>query len=244
MLFALGLGPSVVGVTHECDYPLEASDLPHLTRSVIPPDLQPDEIDREVRERTGRGEAIYELDTTLLEELQPDLIVTQQVCEVCAVSYDDVTAIAERLRSQPEVISQDPTTIGEVLADIRRLGDAADAVDAADEFVDEAADRLDEIQLLVQDAERPAVLALEWVDPPYIGGHWVPQMIDMAGGVDLFGFPGEKSRTASWDELRAAQPRIVVSMPCGYYAEQAAHTTMQQAAEVAALGAQRVIAVD
>jgi iron complex transport system substrate-binding protein len=244
MLFALGLGPSVVGVTHECDYPLEASDLPHLTRSVIPPDLPPDEIDREVRERTGKGEAIYELDTTLLEELQPDLIVTQQLCEVCAVSFDDVQAIAERLRSQPEVISQDPTTIGEVLADIRRLGDAADAVDAADEYVEDAADRLDEIQLMVQDAEPPGVLALEWVDPPYIGGHWVPQMIDMAGGADVLGFPGEKSRTAQWDELRAVRPQIVVSMPCGYYAEQAAHTTMQKATEVASLGAQRVVAVD
>src|SRR4051812_24946868 len=118
MLFALGLGRSVVGVTHECDYPPEASDLPHLTRSVIPEGLSAEEIDREVRERTQKGESIYELDQALLDELQPDLIVTQKVCEVCAVSFDDVQAIAKRLDSEPEVISQDPSTLGEMLADV------------------------------------------------------------------------------------------------------------------------------
>jgi iron complex transport system substrate-binding protein len=244
MLFALGLGPSVVAVTHECDFPPGASDLPHLTRSVLPPDLTSDEIDRAVRERTEKGEAIYELDTNLLEELQPDLIVTQQVCEVCAVSFTDVTEIAKRLDSQPEVLSQDPSTIGEVLADIRRLGTAADVEDAADDFVEEAADRLDEIQLLVQDSPRPRVAALEWLDPAYIGGHWVPQMIEMAGGEDALGFPGEKSRTATWDELRAALANVIVAMPCGYYAEAAAAETMKQADKIAGLGAQRVVAVD
>jgi iron complex transport system substrate-binding protein len=244
MLFALGLGPSVVGVTHECDYPPGASDLPHLTRSVIPTNLESSDIDREVRERTEKGEAIYELDEQLLIELQPDLIVTQQVCEVCAVSFDDVRAVADRIASQPTVISQDPTTIGEMLADVRQLGEAADVVDAADDLVDDAADRLDDIQLLVQDAPRPRVAALEWLDPAFIGGHWVPQMIEMAGGEDALGFAGEKSRQASWDELRAALPQIVVAMPCGYYAEAAAHETTKQAGAVAALGAQRVVAVD
>jgi iron complex transport system substrate-binding protein len=244
MLFALGLGRSVVGVTHECDYPAGASDLPHLTRSVIPEGLHPADIDREVRERTEQGKAIYELDEFLLDELQPDLIVTQQVCAVCAVSFDDVSKVAERIGSRPTVLSQDPTTIGEVLADIRRLGEAADAVDAAEDLVDDAAERLDDISLLVQDAERPRVAALEWLDPVFVGGHWVPQMIELAGGEDMLGFPGEKSRTAEWEEVAATQPQVVVAMPCGYYAEQAAAHTMAQAARVAALGGERVVAVD
>jgi iron complex transport system substrate-binding protein len=244
MLFALGLGRSVVAVTHECDYPPEASDLPHLTRSVLTERLSAAEIDREVRERTQRGEALYELDADLLEQLQPDLIVTQQVCAVCAVSFDDVQAIAERLRSQPTVISQDPSTLGEVLADVRRLGEAADAVDAAEELIEDAAERLDAIQDAVETADPLRVAALEWLDPVYVGGHWVPQMIELAGGQDMLGFPGEKSRVAEWGEVEAVRPELVVSMPCGYYAEQAAKETMDQAERLLALGAERVVAVD
>jgi iron complex transport system substrate-binding protein len=244
MLFALGLGRSVVAVTHECDYPPAASDLPHLTRSVLPERLSAEEIDREVRERTQRGESIYELDSHLLEELQPDLIVTQQVCEVCAVSFNDVQAIAERLRSQPTVLSQDPSTLGEVLADVRRLGEAADAVDQAEELIEDAAERLDAVQDAVETADPLRVAALEWLDPVYIGGHWVPQMIELAGGEDMLGFPGEKSRVAEWAELQAVRPELVVSMPCGYYAEQAAKETMDQAERLMSIGAERVVAVD
>ena len=244
MLFALGLGRSVVGVTHECDFPLGASDLPQLTRSVIPEGLPAAEIDREVRERTEQGASIYELDEELLHELQPDLIVTQQVCEVCAVSFDDVRAVAERIDSQPTVMSQDPSTLGEVLADVRRLAEAADAVEAAEELLEDAAERLDEVQDLVETADPLRVAALEWLDPIFVGGHWVPQMIELAGGEDVLGFPGEKSRRAEWGELVAARPEIVVSMPCGYYAEQAAAETMEHAERLAALGAQRVVAVD
>ena len=244
MLFALGLGRSVVGVTHECDFPLGASDLPHLTRSVIPEGLPAAEIDREVRERTEQGKAIYELDEELLHDLQPDLIVTQQVCAVCAVSFDDVSAIAERIDSQPRVMSQDPSTLGEVLADIRRLGEAAEALEAADALLEEAAERLDEVQDLVETADPLRVAALEWLDPVFVGGHWVPQMIELAGGEDVLGFPGEKSRTAEWAEVVAARPELVVSMPCGYYAEQAAAETMEQAARLVELGAERVVAVD
>jgi iron complex transport system substrate-binding protein len=244
MLFALGLGDSVVAVTHECDFPPGVSELPHLTRSVIPEGLAADDIDREVRERTERGESIYALDEDLLHDLQPDLIVTQQVCEVCAVSFDDVRAVAERIESQPSVMSQDPATLGEVLADIRRLGEAADAVDAADRLLEEAADRLDTVQDAVETADPIRVAALEWLDPVYVDGHWVPQMIELAGGEDVLGFAGEKSRRASWEEVGAARPEVVVSMPCGYYAEQAAKETMDQAERLVALRPERVIAVD
>src|SRR5829696_4043208 len=243
MLFALGLGGSVVGVTHECDFPPGASELPHLTRSVIPEGLTAAEIDREVRERTDEGKSIYALDEDLLHELQPDLIVTQQVCEVCAVSFDDVRAVAERIDSQPQVMSQDPSTLGEVLADIRRLGEAAGALDAADQLLEDAAERLDAVQDAVETADPLRVAALEWLDPVFAGGHWVPQMIELAGGEDVLGLAGEKSRTADWTELEAAMPQVVVSMPCGLYAEAAAAETMRWRRHLALLDA-RVFAVD
>src|SRR3954447_20648387 len=155
MLFALGLGDSVVAVTHECDYPEEAADLPHLTHSVIPEGLSAAEIDRAVRERTERGEAIYELDADELRELEPDLIVTQAVCEVCAVSFDDVTKVAATIEPQPEVLSLDPTTLGEVIADIRRLADAARVPEEGERLIDDLGDRLDAIAHAVGDADQP-----------------------------------------------------------------------------------------
>jgi iron complex transport system substrate-binding protein len=243
MLFALGLGDRVVAVTHECDYPPGAEQLPHLTRSVIPEGLSAGEIDAAVRERTGRGEALYELDEDVLAELDVDLIVTQAVCEVCAVSFDDVRAVAERLPTQPRVVSLDPSTIGEVLADIPRLAEAAEVPEAGERLAAELGDRLEAVEHAVEGASRPRVAALEWLDPVYIGGHWVPQMIELAGGEDVLGLPGEKSRTAEWDEVEAAMPDVVVSMPCGYYAEQAAAETMRWRRRLALLGA-RVFAVD
>jgi iron complex transport system substrate-binding protein len=243
MLFALGLGDRVVAVTHECDYPPGAEQLPHLTRSVIPEGLAAVEIDAAVRERTSRGEALYELDEDTLDELAVDLIVTQAVCEVCAVSFDDVRALAESLPTRPRVLSLDPSTLGEVLADIPRLAEAADVREAGERLAEEAAERIEEVELAVYDDPHPRVAALEWLDPVFVGGHWVPQMIELAGGEDVLGLPGEKSRTVDWAEVRAAAPEIVISMPCGYYAEQAAAETMLQRERLAELGA-RVIAVD
>jgi iron complex transport system substrate-binding protein len=215
-LFALGLGDDVVAVTHECDYPPAAAELPHLTRSVIPAGLPEAAIDRAVRERTERGEAIYELDASVLLDLAPDLIVTQALCPVCAVSVDDVRAVAEELDPAPQVLSLDPTTLGEVLSDIRTLGVAADALDEAEALVADLADRLDHVKALVEGAEPVPVATLEWLDPVFVGGHWVPQMVELAGGIDLLGMPGETSRRASVDEVRGAGARVAVCMPCGY----------------------------
>ena len=243
-LFALGLGDSVVAVTHECDYPPEAAELPHLTRSVIPDGLSAAEIDREVRERTGRGEAIYELDREALARLSPDLVVTQAVCEVCAVSYDDVRAVAEELEPPPRVISLDPSTLGEVIAGVRDLAEAAGSPEAGERLATEAADRIDAVGRAVAGARRPRVAALEWLDPAYAGGHWVPQMIDLAGGDDALGLPGEKSRVVSWEEVEAGQPELVVVMPCGYDAPRAHEEARSYASQLAALGADRIAAVD
>jgi iron complex transport system substrate-binding protein len=243
MLFALGLGDRVVAVTHECDYPPGAEQLPHLTRSVIPEGLEAAEIDRAVRERTEQGESLYELDGDTLAELEVDLIVTQAVCAVCAVSFDDVRALAERLPTQPQVLSLDPSTLGEVLADVPRLAQAAGVPEAGDQLAAELGERLEAVELAVEDAPRPRVAALEWLDPVYIGGHWVPQMIELAGGEDMLGLPGEKSRTVSWDEVEAVAPELVLSMPCGLYAEEAAAETVRWRRHLSLVGG-RVIAVD
>ena len=242
-LYALGLGDSVAAVTHECDYPPGAEQLPQLTRSVIPEGLPAAEIDRAVRERTAQGESLYELDVPTLERLDVDLIVTQAVCAVCAVSFDDVRAIAERLPTRPRVISLDPSTLGEVFADVPRLAEAAGAPEAGERLVEESAARIEAVERAVAGAPRPRVAALEWLDPVYIGGHWVPQMIEAAGGLDLLGFPGERSRTVEWSEVEAVAPEVVISMPCGLYAEEAAAETMRRREQLAPLGA-RVVAVD
>src|SRR5919197_240709 len=206
LLFALGLGDQVVAVTHECDWPAEAASLPHLTRTVIPPGLSAVEIDRVVRDTVGDGRALYELDTERLTELRPGLIVTQAVCEVCAVSYDDVVAIAATLPSRPRVLSLDPLTLADVLSDLERVGEAAGAEPVARLLREQAARRLDSVARAVAGAPRPQVLALEWLDPPFVAGHWVPEMIAIAGGVDVLGTGGAKSRTAGWPELEAAHP--------------------------------------
>jgi iron complex transport system substrate-binding protein len=243
MLYELGLGDDIVAVTHECDYPPRALELPHLTRSVIPEGLSAAEIDAAVREHTGRGEALYTLDEALLRELDPELIVTQAVCEVCAVSYDDVKAVALRLPSEPDVISLDPTTLGEVLADVPRLAEAAGVPDEGEQLVELAGERIDEVQEAVGGAEPVPVAALEWLDPVFVAGHWVPQMIELAGGVDVMGMGGERSRTVEWAEVEASAPEVVVSMPCGYGTERAAQETAEHGDVLARMGV-RVAAVD
>jgi len=244
MLFALGVGDEVTAVTHECDHPPEALERPKVTRDVIGRGLPPDEIDRAVRELTEQGRAIYELDEHALRSLAPDLIVTQALCAVCAVSIDDVRAIAERLDPPPEIVSLDPHTVGEVLGDMRTLAQATGAKDAGVHLAEEAAARIDRVRLAVRDARPVTVAALEWLDPVYVAGHWTPQLIEYAGGIDVLGLPGERSETRSWEEVAAAKPEVVVCMPCGYDAERALEEAEAYADELAELGARRVVAVD
>jgi iron complex transport system substrate-binding protein len=244
LLFALGLGDEVTAVTHECDYPPEVRDRPRVTRDVIGPGLDAAQIDAAVRELTEQGEAIYELDEQALTRLQPDLIVTQALCAVCAVSYEDVQQVAARLESSPRVISLDPHTIGEMLGDVRTLAEATDVRDAGVDLVQDAASRIDRIKLAVRAAEPVSVAALEWLDPVYTAGHWTPQLIEYAGGLDLLGMPGEHSERRSWEDVAAAEPDVVVVMPCGYDAERAAEEAYDYADELETLGARRVVAVN
>ncbi|MFL5824577.1 MAG: cobalamin-binding protein [Solirubrobacteraceae bacterium] len=244
MLFALGLGGEVVAVTHECDFPEAAVELPKVTRNVLPDGLSSREIDAAVKERTLQGESIYELDIDLLRSLRPELIVTQALCTVCAVSYEDVRSIAEELETRPEVVSLDPHTVGEVLGDARVLAQATGQRDAAVELVRQASNRIDRVRLATRRARRPRVAALEWLDPPFAAGHWTPQLIEYAGGEDVLGLPGEHSEERTWAEVRAAQPDVVIVMPCGYDAELAYREAEMHQQELAALGAGEVVAVD
>jgi iron complex transport system substrate-binding protein len=244
MLFALGLGDQVVAVTHECDYPPEAATKRHLTRSVVPQGLSAGEIDAEVRRLTGEGRHLYELDEPALAELGVDLIVTQALCEVCAVSYDDVVAVATRLESRPKVISLDPDDLGEVLEDLDRLGEATGSSERAAELRTELEDRLADVGAAVAGARRLRVLPLEWLDPPFTGGHWVPEMIEIAGGEPLLCVRGGKRPTATWEEIAAAQPEVVIAMPCGWDATRARAEVESHADEIGDTGAERIWAVD
>jgi iron complex transport system substrate-binding protein len=244
MLFALGLGSDIIAVTHECDYPPAALELPKITRDVLPAGLSAAEIDAAVKQRTLEGESIYELDADLLRDLRPDLIVTQALCSVCAVSFDDVRALAAEIEPRPDVVSLDPHTVGEVLSDARTLAQATDRKDAAVGLVRKASARIDRVRVAVRGARRPRVAALEWLDPPFAAGHWTPQLIAYAGGEDVLGFPGERSEERSWEEVIAAQPDIVIVMPCGYDAEIAHREAEMHRDELAAVGAGEVVAVD
>jgi iron complex transport system substrate-binding protein len=244
MLFALGLGGDVVGVTHECDFPAAAAELPQLTATVLPDGLDAGEIDAAVKQVVGEGRALYTLDEERLAELEPDLIVTQAVCEVCAVSYDDVVAVAARLPGNPRVLQQDPSTLREVLEDVTRLGVAAGIDERAASVRHELEARLETVRTAVAGAPRPRVLALEWLDPPFLGGHWVPEMIALAGGEDVVGRAGEKSPQVEWEQLAGFDPDVVVAMPCGYYLKDSRAQALEHRDRLSSLGAGHVFAVD
>jgi iron complex transport system substrate-binding protein len=244
LLFALGLGDDVVAVTHECDFPAEVLELPHVTRDVLPAGLSAGEIDAAVRERTEDGKAIYELDENRICDLEPDLIVTQELCQVCAVSYDDVVEVAKRMPTEPKVIALDPTTLGEAMGDIRTIAQATGVRDAALDLVTRQRARIDAVRRAVKDAAPVTVAALEWLDPVFIAGHWTPQIIDLAGGADVLGFAGEHSEQSTWEMVAAAQPEVVVVMPCGYDAERSHEEALRHADRLREIGAKRIVAVD
>ncbi|MEO8195661.1 MAG: cobalamin-binding protein [Thermoanaerobaculia bacterium] len=223
ILFALGAGAEVVGVSHECDWPPEAKSRPILTGSALQPGMAPAEIDAAVSSQLASGASLYTLDEKRLAELDPDLLFTQELCPVCAVSTAQVGDAVAPMARCPEVMSLDPTRLEDVLADILHVGERIGRSTAAEALVDALRARLDRIERATHGRPRPTVVALEWLDPPFLGGHWVPQMITIAGGKDPFGIaPGERSRRATWAEIAAADPDWIVAMPCGFDAAGAA----------------------
>ncbi|HEY7966042.1 MAG TPA: ABC transporter substrate-binding protein [Solirubrobacteraceae bacterium] len=244
LCFAIGLGDQLIAVTHECDFPPPARELPQVTRNRLPEGLSSAEIDAAVREATLAGGSIYELDEAMLATLEPDLIVTQALCPVCAVSYDDVATLAAQLPMPPRVISLDPHTLGETLADVRTVAQATGRRDEAIALIARAAGRIDRVRLAVRGARRPSVAALEWLDPPFAAGHWMPQLIEYAGGTDVLGLAGEASERVAWEAVAAAEPEIVIVMPCGYDAARALLEARAHADRLAELRASRVVAVD
>lgn len=244
MLFALGLGDRVVAVTHECDYPRQAGSLPSLTRTVLADGLDAAGIDNAVKTTVGEGRALYELDEARLAEVAPDLIVTQAICDVCAVSYEDVVDVAARLPSRPRVLQQDPSTLGEMLEDVIRLGEATGSESEAHAMRAELEGRLATVRAAVAGASAPRVIALEWLDPPFVGGHWIPEMISIAGGDDVAGPPGLKSPEVQWGALSGLNPDVVIAMPCGWYVSESHSQAVEHWDQIAGLGAGRVYAVD
>lgn len=218
ILYAVGAGDSVVGVTHECDFPAEAAKKTALIRPRVDPSALPAEIDRQVRELVGLGENIYSLDSELLLRLQPDLVVTQDLCDVCAISADDLAAALSRFpaESRPRVVSFSPHTLADVWKGIREIGKAAGRESEGRALAERLALEVAAVRAMAESSPRPRVLCLEWFDPPYVAGHWVPEMVRLAGGTDVLGREGAPSFRIQWEEAIAAQPEIVMLMSCGY----------------------------
>ena len=222
ILFALGLGEQVVGVSHECDFPAAARSKPVVIHSRIPRGASPSEIDRIVREFSARGESVYSVDGETLRRLSPDLIVTQDLCHVCAASPEDLSAVLSGFEQRPAVLSLNPLDLGDVWRDILWIGEETFRPHAAEKLIEAIGEKLGALEEQVNNAaERPSVAFLEWLEPLYIGGHWIPEMIELAGGRDVLGKPRVPSRRVSLDEVVSAQPDILIAAPCGYTAEQA-----------------------
>lgn len=243
IVYGLGLGDDVVAISHECDYPVEALGKPRLSRPrVDPARLTSRDIDAAVRDAMVRHGSVYELDEERLRTVAPDLILTQAVCEVCAVP----TSLAERaaavLDGRPRILSLDSHTIDQVLDSVQAVGDAAGVPERARAYVAALRARMAAVADRVADAARPRVLAVEWLDPPFVPGHWTPQVIQVAGGENLLGTAGGPSRQVSWEELTGLDPDVLLVMPCGYRLDRAAGDADRYAARLIGVAPRAVAA--
>jgi iron complex transport system substrate-binding protein len=222
ILFALGFDREVVGVSHECDFPSQARSKRVVIQSRIPKDAPPSEIDRLVREYVSRGESLYAVDAQALEELAPDLIITQDLCHVCAASPDDLGTALTRFAERPEVLCLNPQDLGDVWRDILWVGEETRRARAAETLLQDIGERLGLLERMVaESSERPRVAFLEWLQPFYVSGHWVPEMIELAGGQDVLGRVRTPSFRVTLEDIVAAAPDIILISPCGYSAQQA-----------------------
>ena len=222
ILFALGLDKEIVGVSHECDFPAQARTKRVVIHSRVPHGATPAEIDAFVREQVAQGQSMYSVDAEALEELAPDLIVTQDLCHVCAASPEDLATALARFENRPEVLCLNPQDLRDVWRDILWVGEETFRGRQAEALIARLGENLGDLaHALNVTTERPRVACLEWLQPIYVGGHWVPEMIQMAGGEDVFGSPGTPSFRVSIEDVIKAAPDILLIAPCGYTAEQA-----------------------
>jgi iron complex transport system substrate-binding protein len=222
ILWSLGLVDQIVGVSHECDFPPEVRQKPSVIHSRLPPDASAAEIDRIVREYMARAESLYSVDGEMLRRLAPDLVVTQDLCHVCSASPEDLASVIRDFDKPPKVLCLNPQNLSDVWRDVMLVAQATDRVAAAEKVLSEIQLRLADLQRQVDILPtRPRVAFLEWLEPFYVGGHWVPEMIALAGGEDVLGRLGTASFRVEMKDIVAAKPEIIVVSPCGYDAEQA-----------------------
>ena len=226
MSCALGLADSLVGITHECDYPPEIKSKPVVVRNVLPIEkMTQGEIDRAVAARIRDGQSLYEIDEQLLRELAPDLILTQNLCQVCAPSGNEVSQVIKALPKTPEILWLTPQSLNEIFDNVRELGAATNRTPEAEALINDCHRRLDILRDRTSAvANRPRVFCMEWLDPVYASGHWVPELVKLAGGIDELGRERGESVRISWDEITAWAPEVLIIMPCGFNLEQ----TMKQ----------------
>jgi iron complex transport system substrate-binding protein len=217
ILFAIGAGPSVAAVTFECDFPIEARTRPHVVFSHLPPGLAPAEIDAVVSAEGAKGKSLYFVDLPALTALTPDLIILQDLCRVCAIDSPTLARDIAHLPSQPRVISLNAHSLSQVLSEIELLGEVTNHSAEAFTLTASLRARIDAVTHTPQLQTKPRVLCLEWLDPPFQGGHWIPEMVTLAGGIPLLATAGEKSRRITWNEILASAPDIIVVMPCGFH---------------------------
>lgn len=242
--FALGLEDQLEAVTFECDFPEAARDMPHATGNAIPQVTDPEEIDRLVRATMDSGEPIYRLDADLIREIDPDLVLAQDLCRVCAVPSGHVEEALDRIGRRARVLSLDPSGLDDVIGCVREVAEAAGVPDRGRSVADDLRARLAFIRSESSALARVRTLTLEWSEPPFVGGHWVPEMVEVAGGSDVLGAARQKSRTVDWSLIAGTAAQVVIFMPCGYDLDAAVAEGkhLLQRAELAA--AERIFAVD
>jgi iron complex transport system substrate-binding protein len=216
ILFAIGAGDDVVGVTFECDVPDGARGPRIVSGTVLPEGLEPGEIDAMVKARVAAGESLYTLDEGALRSLRPDLVVTQDLCAVCAIDVAEVDAALHHLGCTAEVVTLDPMDLAQVWATVEEVGRVTGHDGEAHRLVGQLRDRLGRVASRVEGRPRPRVAVLEWTDPPFCSGHWVPDMVAAAGGQSVLGRSGTRSAQVTWDEVQAARADLIVVAPCGY----------------------------
>lgn len=251
IVYALGLGDRLVGVTHECDYPPEARNLAVLTSSVLDhAGKSSREIHRHIEQQIHSGSSIYQLNQEKLEQLEPDLILTQELCTVCAVSYETVNRAVRLLEGNCKVVSLEPTCLEEIVTSMETVGGLTGAAEAAETAAASLRRRIAEVGLRTEPLKRrPTVFAMEWVEPLFAAGHWVPEMIRIAGGIDSLGEEKKPSATVGWERVIEVDPEVLVVMPCGFHLEETLRAFEEvelpaEASRISAFQNGRVFAVD